>query len=573
MSQPEEINSQNGKQMLSARAVAKRLNCDPDYVGKLCREGKLQGERVGGAWFVSEESVRGYKEARELARQVRSESLSTLRRQENEHYRRLNGVSTPPALKRFFYSIPFAAGVFALCTALVFAGVQSSPYMSAGHAAYAEEDLAAALAQVESPFFGTVPVPLDVASRAALAAKNAFDSILAFLFGGRSSNIAEAPTPQEPPPQAPVTPPAQTVVNNTYPTVERVVTETASGNWVSMDILTVILGEFRTELTRIIGESIGISLEHLDTGGGGGGLSLSDLTDANIPNDLTLDNYLPLAGGTLTGQLISTSGATTTFAQGINITDGCFAIDGVCISGGAPSTLDGSGAANLFAYWIDGDTLAATSSPTAGYFVATSTTASIFPYASTTAITAETASTTNLIVSSLGPSAGQCLTVNSSGTVTTTTCGSGSSFPFTPTDYGVATSTTIGFTNGLLSTASSTFTSSLRLPSLAAGGLSVDSSGLVYSAATTTFSSGLTYANGNVALDWMFPSNATSTTLTFSGGIFSTASSTITALTTINSTSTNATTTNFAISGITSSLLKTNGDGSVVAAVAGTDYL
>ncbi|MHB8603562.1 MAG: hypothetical protein ACYC9R_13085, partial [Nitrosotalea sp.] len=45
---------------------------------------------------------------------------------------------------------------------------------------------------------------------------------------------------------------------------------------------------------------------------------------------------------------------------------------------------------------------------------------------------------------------------------TCTGCSGGSSaFPFTPTSYGVSTSTTVGFTNGLLSTASSTFTSGL----------------------------------------------------------------------------------------------------------------
>lgn len=42
--------------------------------------------------------------------------------------------------------------------------------------------------------------------------------------------------------------------------------------------------------------------------------------------------------------------------------------------------------------------------------------------------------------------------------------GGGSPFPFTTTGYGVSTSTTIGFTNGLLSTASSTFTANTYFP-------------------------------------------------------------------------------------------------------------
>lgn len=79
-------------------------------------------------------------------------------------------------------------------------------------------------------------------------------------------------------------------------------------------------------------------------------------------------------------------------------------------------------------------------------------------------------------------------------------CGSdtGGAFPFTVTGYGVSTSTTVGFTNGVLSAASSTFTSDLRLSSLSAGGLGIGTGGLLYSAATTTFSGGVAYSAGNV---------------------------------------------------------------------------
>jgi fibronectin-binding autotransporter adhesin len=81
------------------------------------------------------------------------------------------------------------------------------------------------------------------------------------------------------------------------------------------------------------------------------------------------------------------------------------------------------------------------------------------------------------------------------------------------------------------------------------------------------------------SIGYPFPSNATSTLVAFNGGIttagfLSTASSTINSnlVITGNSTTTNATTTALAISSITSSLLKTNATGGVVAAVLGTDY-
>lgn len=108
--------------------------------------------------------------------------------------------------------------------------------------------------------------------------------------------------------------------------------------------------------------------------------------------------------------------------------------------------------------------------------------------------------TTNLF---LGTTTKGCLQVGNGNSVFSTgiACGSGGSspvYPFTTTSYGASTSTTLGFLNGFFSTASSTISGSFHLPSLSAGEVNVDSNGLVYSGATTTFSSGLTYTNGNV---------------------------------------------------------------------------
>lgn len=81
-------------------------------------------------------------------------------------------------------------------------------------------------------------------------------------------------------------------------------------------------------------------------------------------------------------------------------------------------------------------------------------------------------------------------------------CGSGSAssfaWPFTAFPNYVATSTTLGLLNGFFSTASSTISGPLHLPSITSGTVNVDTNGLVYGGATTTFSSGLTYSNGNV---------------------------------------------------------------------------
>ncbi len=84
-----------------------------------------------------------------------------------------------------------------------------------------------------------------------------------------------------------------------------------------------------------------------------------------------------------------------------------------------------------------------------------------FLQATGTVLSTTLASTTNLVISSLGTSAGQCLTTDSSGTVISQTCGSGASFPFTSnTNYGAlanSTSTAIWFQNGLQASSTSHF--------------------------------------------------------------------------------------------------------------------
>src|SRR5580704_2841356 len=96
------------------------------------------------------------------------------------------------------------------------------------------------------------------------------------------------------------------------------------------------------------------------------------------------------------------------------------------------------------------------------------------------------------------------------------------------------------------------------------------------SSALTTNAQGSVICSALTGFDtfaYPFPLSATSSLLTFTGGVIvNAASSTITNLSVVNSTTTNATTTTLAITGVTSSLLKTLSDGAVVAAVPGTDY-
>jgi hypothetical protein len=86
-----------------------------------------------------------------------------------------------------------------------------------------------------------------------------------------------------------------------------------------------------------------------------------------------------------------------------------------------------------------------------------------------------------------------------------------------------------------------------------------------------------TGCGGGGSFAWPFTTlgtgeNATSTTLSFQNGFLAVASSTLSNFLFTSATGTAATTTSFAISGISSSLLKTSSLGSLVAAVANTDY-
>src|SRR6185369_15393381 len=78
--------------MLSAKKAARRLGIAQDYVGRLCREGKLEGRLISGAWFVIEASILAFEVVRTQARAARSEELSQLRKKENKFFKNAQGV-------------------------------------------------------------------------------------------------------------------------------------------------------------------------------------------------------------------------------------------------------------------------------------------------------------------------------------------------------------------------------------------------------------------------------------------------------------------------------------------------
>ncbi len=151
MKQAKKILSGNGKQMLSARSAAERLSCAPDYIGKLCRDGKLSGTQINGAWFVYRGSLEAFELSRQEARSARSEELSILRKQElsSNGFISRSGTSIAASL---FNPLLFKVSVVSAAVGFVFvASVALTKIFSVSN----PEPLSAALGTLQSPFFGT----------------------------------------------------------------------------------------------------------------------------------------------------------------------------------------------------------------------------------------------------------------------------------------------------------------------------------------------------------------------------------------------------------------------------------
>ena len=311
---------------------------------------------------------------------------------------------------------------------------------------------------------------------------------------------------------------------------------------------------------------------------------ITGLTDADIPDGLTASSYLPLAGGTLTGTLTGTnltlsgdltvsgaitipylSATSTTASTFIQASTTRFSVFDTAYFGGTSTTTIGSAGSITL--------------PSAALLTA--------PYASSTALTVTgtayfgTASTTNLIVSSAGGTGTRCLQVGADGTVSAnaSACGTGSggdSFT-TTTHFGTTTSATTtplwlrGSAFSLFASSTSVFdnasTTQLTLGSdfitsvsgdaleLTAGGIlnindvtaamlaSSDFGDFTCNGTTCSFDDDtvsdaeIDYTNvtlndftndaGFATFAYPFPSDATSTKLSFTGGLLSTASTTI----------------------------------------------
>ncbi|HMA77610.1 MAG TPA: hypothetical protein VKP88_00525 [Candidatus Paceibacterota bacterium] len=64
----------NGKTYVKATDIAKHLGYTSDYVGQLCRAGKVDAEQVGRAWYVVPDTIQAHKQTRYRGNQAKSKA-------------------------------------------------------------------------------------------------------------------------------------------------------------------------------------------------------------------------------------------------------------------------------------------------------------------------------------------------------------------------------------------------------------------------------------------------------------------------------------------------------------------
>ena len=76
-----------GKKYISSSRAAKLSGYVNDYIGQLCRDGKVESRMVGRSWYVSVDSLLEHKKANALSKAKRKKDLS---QKSKEQYARVS---------------------------------------------------------------------------------------------------------------------------------------------------------------------------------------------------------------------------------------------------------------------------------------------------------------------------------------------------------------------------------------------------------------------------------------------------------------------------------------------------
>jgi hypothetical protein len=425
MEQSGKNNFNTNETLLSARKAAQRLSCNPDYVSKLCREGKLEGVRQDGAWMVSFASIAKFEKMREEARIARAEELSKLRKAESKAFQAelfseakvaLGEIASPAKGLFSFNRVGVVVGSMLFFAAFAFAGGSSSIN---GVFGAPDNTLSATVAKVDSPFFGNNPFAIFAAlftpkTAPVVATATSTDSLV---------NSGNAIAQNAAPSQNATSTKTTIVQNNTYPVIERTVEHTATVSGITSAEVDAKLAALDQSIRALLFATVNSIPNSLPSAGGvTNNIALSQridkldnvtltnvavsgvsgLTDADIPDNITINTSSlnvtatsTLAGLTLSGVDCSANnngGKLTTDAFGNIICGDDYGASGAGTPGGPNGTVQ----------YNDGGSFGGTAGFAFNKASGVLTVPQILATGSTTLqnVTANSATTTNLFASS-----------------------------------------------------------------------------------------------------------------------------------------------------------------------------
>ncbi|MES2953688.1 MAG: hypothetical protein V4674_03990, partial [Patescibacteria group bacterium] len=399
-----------GKKYIPSRLAAERYGYTNDYIGQLCRGGKISSQLIARTWYVEEESLVAYRQD-----QQRLQAEANL-----EKSRKIKEISVIRDGKRdetFTLSFP---KLFAGCAVFIVAFAFSNPSFANGIARVAE--VIENSAPVAAMFGSTKKAATEGATLADTVVKNIkgiptnTKRFVEFIFApwlAKPTLLAEdkpgtiasgdddvAILREE---IALLRTAGVSVTSSIRPTIverilpgERIIYERAAVSTKDATSFDQKLEQLENRLTTQILRAQDSILSSGISGGGPvfvhnapnfspvalsnridtlAGVRISDSTLQNVSLSGTITGItsamLPSAllyadssfshsgsgtssfAGALSTDILEVSGsATTTFTSGINLSSGCFAVNGTCvIAGGGGGTITGSGAAGQLTFW------------------------------------------------------------------------------------------------------------------------------------------------------------------------------------------------------------------------------
>ncbi|MEI7720120.1 MAG: helix-turn-helix domain-containing protein, partial [bacterium] len=341
--------------MLSAREVARLLGCTQDYVANLCRTGKLDASMVEGVWLVRASSIKNFIEARDRAKQERSEALMEARKREIREYAKTHTPLRYYVQKLFSKRGTRADMGLVMGSVLLFGSVLLAAHVAGQNQIVSQNNThapSAAIGKIASPFFGfginSVSLPsfsFVLSPNASVASvgfvSNIFSDVLHW-FAPHTAQVAEntesfstkfmvqsstAPVLARAVPQGAGNAVGTVIEQKTYPVVERIVERTTTVSGVTAETLDTKLANLRDVLRGEIHFAISNSTPTFASGGVANNIAVSQRVDQL--SGTTISNPT-ISGGSISGASLS---GTSLNIQGNTVFSGDLSVANLSASG------------------------------------------------------------------------------------------------------------------------------------------------------------------------------------------------------------------------------------------------